>query len=142
MIRSNSVYSWIHSLALNRIRAGLRPGKMLEDGSRAPKDGSKAPKSGSRWIDRISNLPFRSGPHRITRCSILFDHKSDGFLRLCVDYQGLNNFTIKNRYLLPLIRESLDKLKRAKQFTQLDLTSAYHQMRICNGDEWKTAFRT
>ena len=73
---------------------------------------------------------------------ILFKRKSDGFLRLCVDYRGLNNLTIKNRYPLPLIGESLDRLGRAKQFTQLDLTSAYHRMRIREGDEWKTAFRT
>ena len=67
--------------------------------------------------------------------SILFDKKPDGSFRLCVDYQGLNNFTIKNRYHLPLIGESLDRLGRAKRFTQLDLTSAYHQMRIKEGDE-------
>ena len=76
------------------------------------------------------------------KAPILFDHKSDGSLRLCVDYQGLNNLTIKNRYPLPLIGESLDRLERAKQFTQLDLTSAYYHMRIRKGDEWKTAFRT
>ena len=67
--------------------------------------------------------------------SILFDKKPDGSLRLCVDYQGLNNLTIKNRYPLPLIGESLDWLGRAKRFTQLDLTSAYHRMRIREGDE-------
>ena len=73
---------------------------------------------------------------------ILFVRKSDGSLRLCVDYRGLNNLTIKNRYPLPLIGESLDRLGRARRFTQLDLTSAYHRMRIREGDEWKTAFRT
>ena len=73
---------------------------------------------------------------------ILFDRKSDGSLRLCVDYRGLNNLTIKNRYPLPLIGESLNRLGRAKQFTQLDLTSAYHRMRIRKGDEWNTAFKT
>ena len=36
---------------------------------------------------------------------IRFDQKSDGSLRLCVNYQGLNNLTIKNRYPLPLIGE-------------------------------------
>ncbi len=73
---------------------------------------------------------------------ILFVRKPDGSLRLCVDYRGLNNLTIKNRYPLLLIGESLDRLGRAKRFTQLDLTDAYHQMRIKEGDEWKTAFRT
>ena len=73
---------------------------------------------------------------------ILFVGKPDGSLRLCVDYRGLNNLTIKNRYPLPLIGESLDRLGRAKRFTQLDLTSAYHRMRIKEGDEWKTTFRT
>ena len=73
---------------------------------------------------------------------ILFDKKQDGSLRLCVDYRGLNNITIKNQYPLPLVDESLDRLGRAKRFTQLDLTSAYHQIRIKEGDEWKIAFRT
>ena len=57
---------------------------------------------------------------------ILFDQKSDSFLRLCVDYRELNNLIIKNRYPLLLIGESLDRLGRARRFTQLDLTSAYH----------------
>ena len=57
---------------------------------------------------------------------ILFDRKSNGSLRLCVNYRGLNNLTIKNWYPLSLIGESLDRLERAKRFTQLDLTSAYH----------------
>ena len=49
---------------------------------------------------------------------------------------------MKNRYPLSLIGESLDWLGRAKQFTKLDLTSAYHQMEIREGDECKTAFHT
>ena len=73
---------------------------------------------------------------------ILFDKKLDGSFRLCVNYRGLNNLIIKNQYSLPLIRELLDRLRQAKRFTQLDLTSAYHQMRIKEGDKWKTAFQT
>ena len=76
------------------------------------------------------------------RASILFNRKPDGSLCLCVDYWGLNNLTIKNRYPLSLIGESLDWLGRAKQFTKLDLTNAYHWMRIRKGDKWKTAFKT
>ena len=58
-----------------------------------------------------------------------------------MDYRVLNNNTIKNRYPLPLIGESLDRLGRARRFTQLDLTNAYYRMRICEGDEWKTVFQ-
>ncbi len=78
----------------------------------------------------------------LAEAPILFDKKPDSSLRLCVDYRGLNNLTIKNRYSLPLIGEALDCPGRAKRFIQLDLTSAYHQMRIREGDKWKTAFRT
>ena len=70
-----------------------------------------------------------------TGVSILFDRKSDRSFCLCVDYWGLNNIIIKNRYLLPLIGELLDWLGRAKRFTQLDLINAYYRMRIYEGDE-------
>ena len=72
---------------------------------------------------------------------IPFIWKKNSSLCLCVDYRRLNNLTIKNRYLLPLIGESLDHLGRAKRFTQLDLINAYYRMRIRKGDMWKTAFR-
>ena len=48
---------------------------------------------------------------------------------------------IKNQYPLLLIGESLDRLGQAKSFTQFNLTSTYHRMRIKEGDKWKTAFR-
>ena len=78
----------------------------------------------------------------LARAPILFNRKPDASFRLCVDYWGLNNIPIKNRYLLSLIGESLNWLGRAKRLTQLNLTNAYHWMRICKGDNWKTAFRT
>ncbi len=73
---------------------------------------------------------------------ILFDKKPDGSLYLCVDYQGLNNLIIKNWYPFLLIGKTLDYLGWAKQFTQLDLTSAYHWKRIWEGGKWKKAFHT
>ena len=57
---------------------------------------------------------------------ILFIKKKNYSLWLYVNYQGRNNLTIKNWYLLPLIGESLDRLNRAKCFTQLDLINTYH----------------
>ena len=63
-------------------------------------------------------------------------------MRLCVDYCGLNKVTIKNRYPIPLVSEMLDRLSKARVFTKLDLRDAYHRLRIKEGDEWKTAFKT
>ena len=73
---------------------------------------------------------------------ILFTPKKDDELRLCVDYRGLNQLTVKNRYPLPLMGEIMDRLSGARYFTKLDLRNAYHRIRIREGDEWKTAFRT
>lgn len=73
---------------------------------------------------------------------ILFAKKKDGTLRLCVDYRELNKITIKNRHPLPLISESLERLAGANIYTKLDIREAYHMVRIKEGDEWKTAFRT
>jgi hypothetical protein len=62
--------------------------------------------------------------------------------RPCIDYRELNNNTVKDRYPLPLIKEIKDRLTGAKWFTALDLRDAYYHIRIAEGDEWKTAFRT
>ena len=73
---------------------------------------------------------------------VLFVPKKDGGLRLCVDYRGLNRITIKNRHALPLISKTQDRLQGSAIYTKLDLKDAYHRIRIKEGDEWKTAFRT
>ena len=57
---------------------------------------------------------------------ILFVKKKDGSLRMCVDYRGLNNITIKNRYALPLVSTLLDQLSTARVFTKIDLRNAYN----------------
>ncbi|KAJ1581232.1 hypothetical protein NDA15_007108 [Ustilago hordei] len=73
---------------------------------------------------------------------VLFVPKKDGGLRLCVDYRGLNEITVKNRAPLPLIEEQLFLLRKARIYTKLDLRAAYNLIRIAKGDEWKTAFGT
>ncbi|XP_061550331.1 uncharacterized protein LOC133411694, partial [Phycodurus eques] len=71
-----------------------------------------------------------------------FVDKKDKTLRPCIDYRGLNDITVKNRYPLPLISTAFEFLEGAKVFTKLDLRNAYHLVRIREGDEWKTAFNT
>ena len=72
---------------------------------------------------------------------ILFVKKPGGGLRLCVDYRALNAITVKNRYPLPLIQETLDRLVKVKYFTKLDIVAAFNKIRMAEGEEWKTAFR-
>ena len=56
-------------------------------------------------------------------------------LRLYIDYRGLNIVTIKNRYLLPFIIETLDRLYDAKRFIKLDLKDIYYYIRIKYSDK-------
>lgn len=52
---------------------------------------------------------------------VLFVKKMDGSLWLCIDYRGLNQVTMKNKYPLPRIDELFDQLKRAGVFSKIDL---------------------
>jgi hypothetical protein len=73
---------------------------------------------------------------------VLFVRKPSGGLRFCVDYRGLNKITRKDRYPLPLIYETLRNIGQAKWYTKLDVIAAFHKIRIAEGQEWMTAFRT
>jgi len=74
---------------------------------------------------------------------ILFVPKPNrGGLRLCVDYRGLNKITIPNQYPLLLMQELQDRVQGAQWFTKIDLKNGFNLIRIREGDEWKTTFRT
>jgi hypothetical protein len=65
-------------------------------------------------------------------------------LRPCIDYRGLNERTIKDRFPLPDIRDILMDLGEtdAKIFTSLDIRNGYHNIRIAEGEEHLAAFIT
>ena len=68
--------------------------------------------------------------------------KKDGSLLLVQDYRKLNQHIIKNKMLLLLIGEVINKLKEVKHFNKLDLIWGYNNIQIKEGDEWKAVFLT
>ena len=73
---------------------------------------------------------------------VFFIKKKDVSLRLIQDYRALDAITVKNKYLLPLISELINKLQGAKYFTKLDVCWGFYNVCMKEGDEWKAAFQT
>ena len=71
---------------------------------------------------------------------IFFLPKMDEQKCMVQDYRYLNEWTMKNNYLLPLISQLVDQLKGCKLFMKMDLQCGCNNVWICNGDEWKPAF--
>jgi hypothetical protein len=71
---------------------------------------------------------------------VIFIPKKDGTQRLCVDYRALNEVTVKNKYLLPMIDDLFDQLRGTCVFSKIDLRSGYHQLKVRECDIPKTAF--
>ncbi|MBW0494211.1 hypothetical protein O181_033926 [Austropuccinia psidii MF-1] len=77
-----------------------------------------------------------------TGAPVLFVKKKDGGLHLCVDYCKLNAVTRKNKYPVPPMNQLVTTFNGSSIFSKIDLHDAYNLLRIKEGDENLTAFRT
>ncbi len=77
-----------------------------------------------------------------TIVSVLFIKKLKEELHFCVNYRDLNAITVKNRYSLLLISETLNRLSRAKIFIKLNIISAFNRLQIKEEDEALIVFCT
>jgi hypothetical protein len=70
------------------------------------------------------------------------ESRNQGQLRLVVDYRDLNQKIELNEFPIPLSRTIMSRLPRAKIFTKFDVRSGFSNLRMKEGSEGKTAFKT
>ncbi|UYV63678.1 hypothetical protein LAZ67_2005285 [Cordylochernes scorpioides] len=73
---------------------------------------------------------------------IVVSKNKDGSIRLCVDLREPNKAVILDAYPIPLIEDILSSLHGCKVFTNLNLSQAYHQIRLHPDSRYLTAFIT
>ncbi|GBG63300.1 hypothetical protein CBR_g37386 [Chara braunii] len=95
-----------------------------------------------RQLEELLRLGFIKPNDSPWGAPVLFARKADGTLHLCIDYRGLNRYTVKNSYPMPRSDELFDRLAGNRFFTKIDLHSGYHQIRVVAADQPKTAFRS
>jgi transposase InsO family protein len=79
-----------------------------------------------------SNSPWSS--------PIVLAKKKDGKHRFCIDFRKVNEVTRKDAYPLPFINVILDKLRRARYISTIDLKSGHWQVPLTPSSKPITAF--
>ena len=81
----------------------------------------------SKGFIKASSFPVAS--------PVLFACKPEGGLRFCIDYKQLNAMTIKNQYLLLLIKETLECICKVKIYSKIDIIAAFNCLHMQQGEK-------
>jgi hypothetical protein len=95
-----------------------------------------------KQIDELSEKGYIKPSISPWVAPVLLVEKKDSTRRMCIDYQALNEVTIKNKYPFPRIEDLFYQLRGASVFSKIDLRSGYHQLRIRPSDIPNTSFIT
>ena len=85
-----------------------------------------------KTLNELLDKGFIRASNSLVGAPVLFIKKERG-LRFCMNYRGLNNMTKKNQYPLHLIKQTLSGILKIRYFTKLNITAAFHKIRIAKG---------
>jgi hypothetical protein len=93
-----------------------------------------------KWIKELLEIGHIALSDSPWSAPILFVHKKDGTLCMCIDYHALNELTVCDEFPLPRIDAIFDKLRKTKYFSALDLNMAYYQVQLEEESQACTVF--
>ena len=85
-----------------------------------------------KTLNKLLDKGFIYANSSLIGAPVLFVKKKGG-LWFYMDYWGLNNITRKDKYLLPLIKETLSGISKARYFIKLDITAVFYKIYIIKG---------
>ena len=95
-----------------------------------------------KWLEEEESKGYIRPSISPIASSFFFLQKADGSQRPVQDYRGVNKWTVRNRYPLPLIPELIAEVQDVFIFTKFDVEGGFNKVRIKDGDQHKAVFKT
>ena len=95
-----------------------------------------------KWLEEEEGKGYIRPSISPIALSFFFLRKADGSHRPVQDYRGVNKWTVRNRYPLPLIPELIVEVQDLFVFSKFDVERGFNKVRIKDRDQHKAAFKT